>query len=223
MNLKIKIIDDQKSEPLENFKTEEGLFAQLHGHDYLLRFWKNSPCIVMGRFQDERFEINAKYLSERTIPIIKRMSGGGTVYHDLGTLNISFLKLKAPPLSTKQKESDSVTLLIQKALQTINIETNRNERNALFIGEQKVLGSAALYSRGIFHYHASLLISANLEALRDVIKWDEKYNEKTERPFTKSFRSPVTNILDQYRDLSEHQIREAIRRTFTSVLMADEQ
>lgn len=82
-----RLIWDKGLDPFENLALEEVLFEE--GID-CIRIWQNRPSVIVGRNQNTLREVSERYLKEKNIALVRRMTGGGAVYHDLGNLNVSF-------------------------------------------------------------------------------------------------------------------------------------
>lgn len=214
--MKLLVIHSQDHEPQANLAREEELKNEASLEQYLLRFWINDPVLVMGRFQKEEFEAKLDYLKKHNIPLLRRSTGGGTVYHDHGTLNISFCKPSKPTLKQGQKDSTILVSWIAEALSVLGFQVRQDERNALFIGDKKILGSAVSLTGETLLFHCSLLVSTDLEKLTGAINWNPQYNttEGQLENFVKSHRSPVVNLKDLKPEVSIDQIKASIENTF---------
>jgi len=221
--MKLTIIDSKENGPSQNLEQEDTLKNLVSDENYLLRFWINDPVLVMGRFQKEIYEANIDYLKANNIPILKRSTGGGTVYHDHGTLNITFCKPKNPLLKEGQKDSTTFISLIASALKDLEFDVRQDERNGLYIGGKKILGSAASLTDNTLLVHCSLLVKTNLDTLEKAINWEPKYPSSengASHVFVKSVRSPVMNLTTLKPDLTmeilkkniEHKIKILIEK-----------
>ena len=211
--MKLLVLETPQTDPLINLALEMQLGHFVHNNQYILRLWHNSPSIIMGRFQNAEFEVNQDFTQKHRIPIVKRHTGGGTVYHDEGTLNISFFKPSKPLLSKDNpKDSDFITKKLETSLNHLGIKTTKDERNSLYLNGHKILGSAVALTDHIFCYHASLLFNTNLEHLHNAINWIPVY-QKTQKPFVKSQRSQVTNISNFHPDILLSDITSSIVET----------
>ena len=83
------IIDHKTYDPFFNIASEEYLFKRFSKDIFMI--YQNSPSVIIGKNQNAFAEINYRYLKENNIPVIRRLSGGGTVYHDQGNLNFTFI------------------------------------------------------------------------------------------------------------------------------------
>ena len=212
--MKLILIDIPNFEPEINFEIEKKILEICKPDSFVLRFWQNNPCVVLGKFQEEEFEVNQKYTKRNNIPIFKRFTGGGTVYHDRGNLNITFCKEKENILFSKYilEEARGITEIILKGIKEFCKNCEIEERNSIFLEEKKILGSAVAQKNNKFFYHASLLINSNLKELKKVINWEEEYPENT-RPPIRSKRSKVTN-LSSYTPLTIDLVKEKILNNF---------
>lgn len=215
--MKILVLDSKGHDPQENLSFEEELKKQVTQDQYILRFWTNDPVLVMGRFQKEEYEAQTNFLKANKIPLLRRTTGGGTVYHDRGTLNISFCKPKKPVFKQGEKDSTILVSWIAQALKELHLDVRQDERNALFIGDKKILGSAVSLTGETLLFHCSLLVETDLKMLEGAINWNPRYSSNgTLDNFVKSHRSPVVNIRDISPNLTitaiKKQIEEFIRK-----------
>ena len=220
--MKLILVDIPNFEPETNFKIEEQILEMCDTDKFILRFWQNNPCVVLGKFQKEEFEVNLKYTKKNNIPIFKRFTGGGTVYHDRGNLNISFCKEKENILFSKYilEEAKGITEIILQAIKDLNKHCEIGERNSIFLEENKILGSAIAQKNNKFFYHASLLINSDLKELKKVINWEEEYPENSRSPI-RSKRSKVTN-LSSYTPLTIDMVKEKILKSFIQTFKIEE-
>lgn len=220
--MKLILVDIPNFEPKTNFEIEKKILEICNPDSFVLRFWQNSPCVVIGKFQKEEYEVNLEYIKKKNIPVFKRFTGGGTVYHDRGNLNITFCKEKENILFSKYilEEARGITKIILKGIKEAYKNCEVKERNSIFLGGKKILGSAIAQKNGKFFYHASLLINSNLKELEKVINWEEEYPENTRSPI-KSKRSKVTN-LSSYTPLTIDAAKEKILKNFLQTFKIEE-
>jgi len=220
--MKLILIDIPNFEPEINFEIEKNILEICNTNSFILRFWQNNPCVVLEKFQEKELEVNLKYTKRNNIPIFKRFTGGGTVYHDRGNLNISFCKEKENILFSKYilEEARGITEIILKGIKEFYKNCEIKERNSIFLEEKKILGSAIAQKDNKFFYHASLLINSNLKELEKVINWEEEYPENSRSPI-RSKRSKVTN-LSSYTPLTIDRVKEKILNNFLQSLKIKE-
>jgi len=184
-------IDNGNShDPAFNLALEEYTLRKLPAeHDYLL-FYINEPSIIIGKNQNTAEEVNAEYVEKNGIHVVRRLSGGGAVYHDLGNLNFSFIT---------RDDGDSFhnfrkfTAPVVAALQKLGVEAELSGRNDLQVGERKISGNAQFSTRGRMFSHGTLLFDSRMENVASALKPNPL---KFESKATKSVRSRVANIAE---------------------------
>lgn len=216
--IKLLIVKSSSFDVYKNFKRERELFELIDKKTFVLFLWRNNPSVVIGKFQDERYEINLSYIRRKSVPVVRRITGGGTVYHDRGTLNISFLKERDINLFSKYflEEGRGITEIILKSIRDLGIDGYMGKRNSIFVDGKKVVGSAMAVKGNKFLYHASILVSTDIEELKKVIKWDEDYPEGT-RNVVKSVRSEVSNLTD-FKKIDIEKFENRVLENFISFL-----
>lgn len=185
-------INNTSSEAYFNLASEEYLLKNLSEDIFML--WQNEPSVVVGKHQNVWAEVNVDFAREHQIKIVRRYTGGGTVYHDMGNVNLTFIEKNSNP------DFDVFTNKIIDFLSTIGIEAKADARRGLNIDGLKISGSAQCIHRGKIMHHATLLFSSDLARLTTIL--DSKYIEPIDsdtprRVYVKSVKSPVTNISEQ--------------------------
>lgn len=133
------------------------------------RIWVNNPSIVIGYSLKPCEEVYCDEALRLGIPIIRRISGGGAVYHDLGNINVTLIK-PSRGLVELDRVYREITGLILKALNRLDVKGWVENVNDVIVGGCKVSGSSAALRSGGYIAHATLLVSANIEVLRRVIR-----------------------------------------------------
>jgi lipoate-protein ligase A len=170
-----------------NLATEEYLLKNKE-HDFVL-LYANESCIVVGKHQNAMAEINHLACEKEGIPIARRISGGGTVYHDLQNLNFAFLlTVGNNPVNFRKYSAPIVDFL-----NNLGIAAEFSPRNDIFIGDKKISGNAEhVFKHRVLH-HGTLLFNSSLEKLNSVLNVRlEKYQSKA----VQSVRRNVANISD---------------------------
>jgi lipoate-protein ligase A len=147
-------------DPRENLAIEEHLLRSHDGRSVVALLYRNRPSVVVGRNQNPWLECNPAALAQKDIPVIRRVSGGGTVYHDAGNLNYSLLLPR--PLYAPEDHVD----LVCQALRTLGVPAERNERNDITLDNAKISGTAYMLGGKTALHHGTLLVGADLQALR---------------------------------------------------------
>ncbi len=179
-------ITNSKTDPYFNLATEEYLLKNFTADCFML--WQNENAIVVGKHQNALAEINMDYVNSKNIAVVRRISGGGTVFHDLGNLNFTFIKNGHEGHLVDFKK---YTLPILEVLQQLSVNAKFQGKNDLTIDGKKISGNAEhIYKKRVLH-HGTLLFSSVIDDLQLALKTDpQKYTDKA----VKSIRSRVTNI-----------------------------
>ncbi len=191
--MKLMVLNIPGNNPLENLLLDEKLLYLDDDH-LILRFWVNDPSVFIGYGQHAEYEINAPYIEKQNIPLLKRFSGGGTVYHDQGCLNITICKKLSPPFHSRyvDEESKFLTGLIKDALMKKHKGLKIRGINAIFVDDKKILGSSMALKNKRFLYHASLLVDVDLRELLNCLNLTADYPSQYQ--YVKSNKSPVCNL-----------------------------
>ncbi len=172
--------------PYFNLAAEEYFLKQREEEFFLL--WRNNPCIVVGRNQNTRKEINYEYVTGRQIPVVRRLTGGGTVFHDLGNLNFTLIQ---KGVEDKFGNYGAFAGPVIDTLAQLGVTATLSGRNDLLIGDKKFCGQAQTMWHGRLMHHGCILFSANVEALTNALKVNPL---KIQSKGIDSVRSRVTNI-----------------------------
>jgi len=184
-------VDNQNiTDPRVNLAIEEHLLRNFDTEDDFLLFYINEPSIIIGRNQNTIEEINTPYVEEHGVHVVRRMSGGGAVYHDLGNLNFSFItKYASENFQNFRKFTDPVVAV----LRDLGVDASLSGRNDILVGERKISGNAQYRSGGRMLSHGTLLFDTRLE---DVVAALNVKQAKIESKGLKSVRSRVANICE---------------------------
>ncbi|QGY41811.1 lipoate--protein ligase [Pseudodesulfovibrio cashew] len=182
----MRYIYNQSTDPAFNLAAEEYLLTRTEPEVFML--WRNAPAVIVGRNQNTLAEIDETFLRERGIPVVRRMSGGGAVFHDLGNINFTFISTGT---ASKGLDFQKFTMPIQEALEDMGVNCTFSGRNDLLIEGKKFSGNAQHFHKGRILHHGTLLFSSDMTDLSGALRVDpEKYRDKA----VKSVRSRVTNI-----------------------------
>ena len=184
---KIRYITLDSTFPYHNLAVEEYLLQQTTDNVFML--WQNDNTIVIGRHQNTAAEVNQEYVDNHHVNIVRRLTGGGAVFHDTGNLNFTFIQNVEPG----KKEIDFLKYLqpIVDALQSLGVPAAFSGRNDLVINGQKISGNAMTFFGNRVLEHGTLLFSSQMSDLANALKVDpDKFIDKA----VKSVRSRVTNI-----------------------------
>ncbi|MGP4073444.1 lipoate--protein ligase [Piscibacillus sp. B03] len=184
-------IDNENiTDPYINLAIEEYVLNHLNISDdqqYLL-FYVNGPSIIIGRNQNTVEEINTDFVDANNIKVVRRLSGGGAVYHDLGNLNFSFLaKDEGDSFSNFAKFTQPVV----DALQKLGVNAELSGRNDLTVEGRKISGNAQFTKKGRMFSHGTLMFDSEVE---NVVSSLKVKSEKIRSKGIKSIRSRVANV-----------------------------
>ena len=183
-------IEGQSHDPAFNLAMEEHLYRTVDGgHPGYFLLWQNEPSIIVGRFQNTAQEVNRAFVEERGIRVVRRISGGGAVYHDLGNLNYTFI---VPNDEGSPFDFARHAMPVVRALEKLGVRAEFNSRNDLAIDGRKFSGSAQHMDKRRLLHHGTLLFDSDLSVLGQALAVDE---EKFTSKGFRSVRSRVTNIL----------------------------
>lgn len=201
----IFIDNENITDPRINLAIEEYALKHLDPSNTYLLFYINEPSIIIGKNQNTVEEINADYVEENGIHVVRRLSGGGAVYHDLGNLNFSFLtKDDGDSFHNFKKFTDPVV----KALQKLGVPAELSGRNDILANGRKISGNAQFSTKGRMFSHGTLLFDSEIEHVVSALNVKK---EKIESKGIKSIRSRVANIREFLNEpLSMEQFKEML-------------
>lgn len=210
-----KLIISQSFDVYFNLALEDYLL-QYSGEDFLF-LWQSDNAVVCGKHQNVCGEINYGFCRQNNIKVARRLSGGGTVFHDMGNLNFSFIENLKHGLS---KAIDYKQFLdpLREAMLQLNIQTTYSQRNDLLLNGKKISGNAQHIDqrrKRVLH-HGTLLIDSDLKSLGQALKSQGNYESHS----VKSVRSEVANIVFNEAGKQENvkKIREAIAGYFIDTM-----
>ena len=173
--------------PFYNLAFEEYVLTHRTEGNYLL-LWQNDNTIVIGQNQNAEAEINRAFVEAHDITVVRRTTGGGAVYHDLGNLNYSFITDAG---ETEQLALKRFTRPVVEALRGLGIQAEASGRNDILVEGRKVSGTAQRLLKGRILYHGTLLFDANPGMVAGALHVDPtKFQSKS----SKSVRSRIGNI-----------------------------
>lgn len=182
-------IDNQGiTDPRINLAIEEYALKNLDINETYFLFYINEPSIIIGRNQNTIEEINTEYVEEKGIHVVRRLSGGGAVYHDLQNLNYSFItKDDGNSFHNFKKFTEPVI----RALKRLGVDAELSGRNDIVVNGRKISGNAQFATRGRMFSHGTLMFDSEID---HVVKALRVKKDKIESKGIKSIRSRVANI-----------------------------
>ena len=201
-----RIVYADGTDPKENLMREDALrCACAETGDAILYLWQNVDTVVLGRNQDAAAECDLDYAAANGIQIVRRRSGGGAVYHDLGCLNVSLILPRA------RFDPQVAARLVPDALRRLGVETEPGGRNDLCLRGKKISGSAYYESGGAGVFHATILLHADVERMQRVLT---PCAEKLARHGVRSVRARVGSIASDYPHIRVQDIMHALGNSF---------
>ncbi len=174
------------TDPYFNLATDEYIFKHIKENCFML--WRNDNAIIVGKHQNTLAEINVDYVEEKGIKVVRRLSGGGAVYHDLGNLNFTFTNTGE---TTEVVDFKKYTKAILEVLQKLGIDAKFEGRNDLTIEGKKFSGNAEHVFKNKVLHHGTLLFSSEMKDVSGALKINPlKYKDRA----VKSIPKRVTNI-----------------------------
>ncbi|KOS71640.1 lipoate--protein ligase [Lysinibacillus contaminans] len=194
------------NDPRINLAIEEYLLKTMDVEkEPVLLFYINQPSIIIGKNQNTIEEINTDYVEDNGIIVVRRLSGGGAVYHDLGNLNFSFITKDDGNSFMNYKK---FTQPVVDALAKLGVNAELSGRNDILAEGRKVSGNAQFATRGRMFTHGTLMFNTEIDAVVSALKVKK---DKIESKGIKSVRSRVANISEFLNDeMTIEQFRLAI-------------
>lgn len=210
----ILFLDNQNShDPAVNLALEEYALRQSPPNMDLLLFYINAPSVIIGRHQNTLEEINPDYVQQNGIHVVRRLSGGGAVYHDLGNLNFSFItNYHQENYQNFRKFTEPVV----RSLATLGIQAELSGRNDILVGERKISGNAQYISNGRMVSHGTLLFDSDLSNISEALQVQAS---KLSFKGIKSIRSRVANICEFLtQPMTIEEFRDHLLETYFTVV-----
>lgn len=181
-------IDVTSTDPAFNLALEQHVFDNFPRDRQYFLFWQNDNAIIIGKHQNTLAEINESYVRQKGIRVVRRLSGGGAVYHDLGNLNYTWISTAE---NTEEVDLRKFCQPVADALCSLGANAHVSGRNDILIDDQKISGNAQYVRNGRVMHHGTLLFDSDLSVLAGALKVDPA---KIQAKGIQSVRSRVTSI-----------------------------
>ena len=204
-----QVVVSKSTCPYENLAYEDFIYENktFSDADKLLFIWRNNNAVVIGRHQNPWKEVNLNKLKSKGINLCRRMSGGGTVYHDLGNVNFTFFTNKI-----NYNRTNNLDFIIQTLQKDFAINLKRNEKDDIvFRNQYKVSGTAAKLGLKTCYHHCTLLCNTNLENLSGLLT--NPFGDTIKTNATESTRSQTRNLFDK-KEFDFNQIVDSFSQRF---------
>ena len=200
-------IESRITEPAYNLALEQFVFDSLDRSNSYIMLWQNHSSIIVGKNQNTSAEVNAAFVNANNISVVRRLSGGGAVYHDLGNLNYTFI--------TDANADNMINIAafckpVLEALISFGVPAEISGRNDMAIGDKKISGNAQYIRQGRVLHHGTLLYDSCTEML---VKSLNVPDDKIESKGIKSVKSRVINIRPFMKtDMSINEFWDALKK-----------
>ena len=222
--MSLRYLDLTTTDPDHNLAVEQYVFDHLPKEHTYLMLWQNDNAIIIGKHQNTLAEINEGYVQEKGIRVVRRLSGGGAVYHDMGNLNYTLI---TDDDGAAQMDFRRFCLPVVRALEKVGVTAELNGRNDMTIDGKKFSGNAQYRRGGRVMHHGTILFDSDPTMLAGALQVDK---EKIEAKGVKSVRSRVTNVrpylptdmtLPQFRQVLLESILQEMPGTAYSLTVED--
>jgi lipoate-protein ligase A len=203
-------IESKSSDPYYNLALEQFIFDKLDRKNSYFMLWQNDNAVIVGKHQNTQEEINTVFVKEKNISVVRRLSGGGAVYHDLGNLNFTYI--------TDAQVIDFPVFCepVRQAISSFGVPVEFSGRNDMTVEGKKISGNAQYIKEGRIMHHGTILYDSELNMLSQALKpGDDKINSRS----IKSIQSRVCNIRPYMKtDMSTDDFWAALRDYLCSTL-----
>ena len=192
------------SYPYPNFGMEEYLLYHVEEEECILYLWQNEKTVVIGRNQNAWKECRREELEAAGGHLVRRLSGGGAVFHDLGNLNFTFITRKDNYDVTKQTE------VILRAVKKLGVNAERTGRNDITVDGRKFSGNAYYETGDFCYHHGTILLSVDKE---EMARYLNVSREKLRSKSVDSVKSRVANLIEFVPDLTVRRMRDSLEES----------
>ncbi|XP_019865519.2 lipoyltransferase 1, mitochondrial isoform X2 [Aethina tumida] len=206
-DIKKSVFISQSKDIYTNLALEDWLYKNFDfTNHHVLMLWQNDPCVVIGRHQNPWLEANISHLpniTENGVKLARRNSGGGTVYHDLGNLNMTFFTAKE-----HYNRKYNLEIVKRSIFREYGVKVDVSPREDLTLRDFKISGTAAKLGRPNAYHHCTLLVNANKVDLTQALHKEEDVDIKTNA--TQSVKSKIMNLCEENPKINVQQLSTAV-------------
>ncbi|KAK3926667.1 Lipoyltransferase 1, mitochondrial [Frankliniella fusca] len=202
-DIKKSVFISQSKDVFSNLALEDWMYRNMDfSKHHILMLWQNSPTVVIGRHQNPWLEANPQVLSENGVEVARRNSGGGTVYHDNGNLNLTFFT--ARDVYNRRRNLDLVTRAL---FREFNLYSQVNSREDIVINGNKISGTASKLGNPNAYHHCTILVNVDKTVLHDALC---KHDKGITTTATASVPSPTVNLQEVNPNVSVEKLLSAL-------------
>jgi lipoate-protein ligase A len=193
---------NDSTDPQFNLRLEENIFNAYHSDEDFFMLWRNDSSVIIGNNQVIENEVDLAFAQEHGIQIVRRITGGGAVYHDLGNVNYTYIGNKANEFGNFLVFAQPVIAF----LRSLGVDARHIGKNDIGISDRKISGNAQCVKGQYILHHGTLMFDVDVDVLERVLTPDPA---KLQSKGIRSVRSRVCNI-SEYVDMSRDEFWEAI-------------
>ncbi len=198
-------VESISNDPKLNLAWEEYILKNIHQDEDIFLLWQNHTSLTLGRNQNIYEEVDLLYVDKHQIPVVRRISGGGCVFHDLGNINFSYITKNRNKISNYELMTKEIIELLNE----LGIPAEFVPKSDIKINGFKISGNAQYIYKDKLLHHGTLLFDSDLSFLQPALK---KSTKDTQSLSVKSNRSLVTNI-QSYTSRSINELMNHIKES----------
>ena len=180
-------LESPSTDPCFNLALEEYAFSHLDPGEEYFMLWRNRPSVIIGKHQNAQQEVNLPYAKLHHIPVVRRLSGGGAVYHDLDNLNFTFIVQGTMP----ELSMERFAAPLLAACRRFGIDARVEGRNDVTVDGKKFSGNARYVENGRTMHHGTILLKTDAAVMEQVLRVAP---DKIRSKGIASVRSRVTSL-----------------------------
>lgn len=205
--IKKSVFISQSNDIFTNLALEDWFYRNFDfTNHHVMMLWANDPCVVIGRHQNPFNETHVSNLEKAGIALVRRNSGGGSVYHDRGNLNMTFFTPRE-----RYDRNYNLNIVTRALFREWGIKASISARDDIVVADKKISGTAAKLGQPNAYHHCTLLVDTNKNNIRDALAKDEA---DIVTKATASVPSPVKNLVDINRHVNFSQLLSAVGYEF---------
>jgi lipoate-protein ligase A len=195
----MRYIKNPENDPYYNMAFDEYCLESLPIDEPVFFLWRNRPAVIVGFNQEVNTEVNLDYLKANGIDLVRRVTGGGAVYHDLGNLNYTIVGRS----ENLERDYPEYAGILMKALQSLGVPATLSGRNDILVEGKKVSGFAKRVCKNRLMVHGTLMYKVDVDVLTHVL---QPSATKLQSKGVSSVRSRVANLCDYLPEITDVQI-----------------